>query len=537
LKKRGLGSEMARAFAGIVLFAALLRAQESDPKPEPVRSARLSVVVIDSVTQLPIKGAAVDLNVFKVNNTAALVDPARGFVTDEHGEIEFALAPGEYSISWIEAAGYIYDVVANSQAIALKSGDRRRLNPIPLSPGGAVSGRVVDGEGQPVAGALVEILELDFAPTKRLAQRGTATTDAEGRYRIDGLLAGRVYVRASSLNSPLAIVTTYLPNVEDIGQASIVRVEGGRELDRIDVRVRRTEKLHIRGRVEGGRPAMFVDLMECAPPTLHEGVPKKLSVRLAEDGSFDAAVNPGSYCVEYRDEAGDNIRFLARTTVRATDRDVNDLWLRPAAPRELTGVVKTEAGARQPLPMMVTIRPVGQLLPSTMSMVRPDGTFSIPRVFPIDYKLSLMGLSGYVKSIALGSMEITDGDFDGANASGPVTIEFAAARGRATGTVKLGSSNPSRVSVVLVPTGSRSNRADLLRSTVADAQAKFAFAGVAPGEYKVLAFDESNPVKVAHLELLNRFQGKTIRIADGEEPNIEVGLISKSELEDAQSRF
>src|SRR5579883_1140689 len=67
-----------------------------------------------------------------------------------------------------------------------------------LMPAAVMAGRVVDGDGGPVAGALVQAIQSRGAgSTQRLVVAGSATTNDLGEYRIFGLAGGRYYLGAS----------------------------------------------------------------------------------------------------------------------------------------------------------------------------------------------------------------------------------------------------------------------------------------------------------------------------------------------------
>jgi protocatechuate 3,4-dioxygenase beta subunit len=77
--------------------------------------------------------------------------------------------------------------------LTLEAGEDRKNVVLRLrAEGPTLEGRVSDSQGRPVAGASVHVMLV-----MPLANRGSATTDENGRFRLDGLLLGEVTVYAS----------------------------------------------------------------------------------------------------------------------------------------------------------------------------------------------------------------------------------------------------------------------------------------------------------------------------------------------------
>jgi protocatechuate 3,4-dioxygenase beta subunit len=96
----------------------------------------------------------------------------------------------------------------------LKELPDEKLGPLTskLQPLGSVSGRVVDQDGQPVAGKRVEIEHGEGGGWKQV------TTDKEGRFRVEGMVPGKRYMilKPNAERSPLVYVVAELGN-KDLG--------------------------------------------------------------------------------------------------------------------------------------------------------------------------------------------------------------------------------------------------------------------------------------------------------------------------------
>ncbi|WP_236606135.1 carboxypeptidase-like regulatory domain-containing protein [Sandaracinus amylolyticus] len=143
-----------------------------------------------------------------------------------------------------------------------------------LRPTGALTGRVVDESGAPVAGATIEVHPADgTAPL-------TTTSDADGRWTVEGVPAGsaRVVVRRDG---------------RDPFETTVEVVAGSAP---IEVATRMTVTLppgEIRGTIQGsdGRPLAGASIRI---------QPLGIELSTDADGAFEAAVPPGRYDVEVR---------------------------------------------------------------------------------------------------------------------------------------------------------------------------------------------------------------------------------------------
>jgi hypothetical protein len=159
--------------------------------------------VVDAVTDLPIAGATVSLGPGSVNEGSQLTDQLGRFLFSNLAprtsyELH-ATKPGYYSGSfgkdtWNGALRRIE--LVDRQWVA----DAR----IPLFRPGAMSGRVLDAAGVPMAGIRVAAVELFRGMgDPRLAAGPTSRTDGQGRYRLAPLSTGEYLVVVPSVQMSL----------------------------------------------------------------------------------------------------------------------------------------------------------------------------------------------------------------------------------------------------------------------------------------------------------------------------------------------
>jgi hypothetical protein len=117
--------------------------------------------------------------------------------------------------------------------------------------------------------------------------------------------------------------------------------------------------------------------------------------------------------------------------------------------------------------------------------VKPDGSFLIKDVPLDEYKVSVQANpSIYTKSIRFGDEEAPDGRVDLTKGSGPLKVLLGTDVGEVEGTVKKANGDPAvRVPVTLM------GRTDLFKFDFTDMEGKFHIRDVAPGEYKIFAWE------------------------------------------------
>jgi hypothetical protein len=116
--------------------------------------------------------------------------------------------------------------------------------------------------------------------------------------------------------------------------------------------------------------------------------------------------------------------------------------------------------------------------------------------------------------------------------------QIGAARDRLKGRVDFGSGKAVEgMRVTLAPDGPLSGRADLIRTVFTNGKGDFEATDLAPGSYKIMAWEKFEADLVLVPEFLSVFSGRSIRVGDGEAPNVEVKIISSREIEDAKARF
>jgi hypothetical protein len=429
-----------------------------------------------------------------------------------------------------------------------------------------ISGRVIDDDGNPVAGmpvfgqafqfvdgnqVLSDLIDIRFGSRSRTRRpvepgMGVAVTDAPGVYRLTGFPPGEYYVAART--QPVAgaadrgaLVPVYYRDTPDVGSAVPVTVDGG-DVAGIDIEWRPLQPVWVRGTVSGsgleGAPFISLGLQT---PEGGRAAPIAAGARVGADGRFELQVGPSrSYVIfaSARQPGSDRTHVgLTRIDVASENLENVDVVLRP--PADIRGQVVASPGlAREDMNQLRVL--IEWDTPSSSgsrrTRVNPDGTFFWPDMALRDsYRLSVVGLPPgvYLDTGTFGAADPLAGRFDLASAPGALlTLRLGSPPGQVAGTAVDERGVPHGAArVTLIPEGARRDRYDLHRSLYSEADGRFQFRGLPPGAYRVFAWTaipdgaELNTVFLA--PFLGR--GRFVTIGQGAAVDIEdVPIISPS---------
>jgi protocatechuate 3,4-dioxygenase beta subunit len=275
--------------------------------------------------------------------------------TDDAGQFAFEDVPvGRYTLV-SEKAGFLAQRYGarseNGPGIPLNVvvGIEMKGLELKMTPQGIITGRVTDEDGDPIAGAQVNVARYGYSNGRRqLIQTGGAlsalasgaamspanalamltgggsagTSDDQGNFRVVNLAPGRYYVSANPQGASALLnlvqapgagggpsepisITTYYPSSPDAQGAAPVDVAGGSEISGINIRVRKQKVYSIRGKVAdggtGGAAAgatiFFFPLdgsVEANPLAMISNM-----ARPAPDGAFEVRnLLPGQYAIQ-----------------------------------------------------------------------------------------------------------------------------------------------------------------------------------------------------------------------------------------------
>jgi Carboxypeptidase regulatory-like domain len=433
-----------------------------------------------------------------------------------------------------------------------------------------ISGKVTDADGDPVAGVQVTLLRRTYEGDAGFMIERSFYTDATGHYQIPDLAAGNYYLSANAgfeadafravgmramngsssdqltnpAQPPQYYTTTYYPNTVSIGT-------GQNDIQDIDIRLRTTPAFQVKGKISGtvaGHP-----LDQCRVAIAGAYAPGsggssgysgfRPSIFVAKDGTFDFKdihIAPGSYFLVAWCYQGWTQEILARQPLTVRDRDIDDAVVNLQPLVDLHGTVAIEgqpgvdfSAHSDANPPLTTTMGVGLTFRNhphgtngLTARIQSDGSFTISGIAPGTWNLSVGGTPGtYVKSIRLGSREVSANDIqiDATTAATPLQITLSAAMSAITGMVQTAGGAPlvsSVVTIVSVPhePGSRT------MMTGSDRNGRFTIPVIAPGTYRVFAWEDPDTAQRYNADDLAQFQNQSATVTVKENETGQVTL-------------
>src|SRR5581483_11553554 len=160
------------------------------------RTASVQGIITNSMTGEPLLRAHISLRLMPTGPQQANTQKRFGALTTAEGKFSITgIDPGRYMVA-LDKVGYVALLSPSEGQINLVAGEKKEDLKLKLIPTGAITGRVLTADGEPVENAIVSV---DFST----GQGSTGHTDEKGQYRIGGLAPGRYRVRATLETLPV----------------------------------------------------------------------------------------------------------------------------------------------------------------------------------------------------------------------------------------------------------------------------------------------------------------------------------------------
>jgi hypothetical protein len=439
-------------------------------------------------------------------------------LTDAEGRFHFAnLEPGRYNLGG-EKTGFARQefgargLAKPGSTITLDKGMQLKNLALKLTPQGVISGKVIDEEGDPVTGASVQVQRTIYIDgRKQLAGAGFAQTNDLGEYRIFGISPGRYYLSAAINNSVGGrsdenYPPTYYPGVVSLAAAGQLTVAPGSQLRSIDLALRKTRSVQLRGKFSGPAPDLnsrngAVQLYPRGAAGMTSIISNSTPIRGVSGTFVLPNVLPGSYMLSADQTEEKDRKFYARVEIEVGNSNIDDLQVTLTAGVEIPGRLRIEGASEASLGnARVYLRVRDASLVGSMSgALKPDGTFTLPSVPPGWHRvvLSLPAPTLYIKSIRYGD---DDALTNGLNVNGANRLEIVL--GSNGGQIDIQTAPAANVG--LIP---KSGLQEFFKATTADSEGKCVFRGVAPGDYLLLAIEDAGTGSLADPEFVKQYEG------------------------------
>ena len=542
-----LARACARTVFAIVLIPAPLAARQASP---PAEAARISGTVTDAVTGAAVSRARV----------VATRDGQPPYVTISSADGRYIISdvqPGTYSVT-ASRTGFVSQEFGQRRQlagtpIAIAAGQQVTKVDFALASAYSISGRILDEDGSPFAGAeVLALLSRSVNGTNSLVPVASARTDDHGEFRLFGLAAGQYYVGASDpafndVASPKGVVRygpTYYPGVSAVEPAKPIAVNADQPTPRIEFQLRLLPPARVTGQVipANGRRLLNVAVSltgrDDGPPVGGE------SPAIQPDGRFVFAnVEPGRYQLRVRGQTeGLDTSLFAAYALDVVGKDVSGLMLTLQAGARIEGRVSVESrrGAKPPSFKSLRVRALftdGTAFGEVPAAVQSNGTFAVHSLMPGAHQIVVEGLTPpwVLKSIVFRGSDITDRplDVNVAEQLRDVRIAITDESSLVQGIVRTPRDEPaahtgvllfSQVPLFWMPANRR------MRAAYTDADGRFSVPGLPAGEYVAIAATSADAGDLGRPDRLREFQAKGVAfrlVSDGARADVKLQVIPR----------
>jgi len=479
-------------------------------------------------------------------------------ITDRDGRFTFSdVNPGRYTVRAVRE-GFFGKPVNGAYpptawvdiVVAEKETKQASLS---MAQGAILAGRVYDSSGATFSNAAVQLFSVAYQTGFALLQPAIAgppkTSDDRGEYRLFWIPPGDYYLGATPAaraGGPGSAFQpgerTFYPNATRMNEAIPITIRGGEDLRGMDINLSKVPLFRIAGTVTNSIPPPLdanggvlpatvffhlanrdLDTPSEAPIANNAG---NISLALPT-GTFELTnIASGSYEVLARvadPNAGTGLGAFSwgRAFVDVDDRDVRNVSIAIGPPAVLKGAVRTAGGAALPPNLRISLTPVGgssrvalyTLVSTRGTPVEANGSFAVSSVPPGRFRIgAVSGLPPefYIADVRQNAMSVFDAGFDvESRAPDPIEIVISSGAGTVDGVVEDGPMKTvSGAVVALVPEAKRFENRALFATATSDSSGRFVFRGVAPGTYRLFAWESTPPNAYQNADFIRKYEDK-----------------------------
>lgn len=417
-----------------------------------------------------------------------------------------------------------------------------------LTPYGAIQGTVVNQFGEPLEYVLVIVRSISTWDGERITSEvARPRTNNLGHFLVTRILPGTYYVKVVGRDGGTetrvgpekmhyapweSFAPAYFGGAPERASAAPIEVAAG-SLVQTDFRVDLQRAFRIRGKLEGYRPPDSVrfELLHGNEP----GEPQR-AVLDGVTGEFEILdVLPGAYTLR---ATQDKTRGEVALTVAGVDLGGISIALAPgvtingsthfvAAP----GASAVSGGGQFRAACSVDLREHRRRDSEFVGIPEATGQFTMPDVFPGEYRVSIQCNGGYALSASFGNIDLLTNPIITITKDATRPIEIACQPGGGLLKARFAGETPSGRAVLLVPSFPSFAGPVLIgpiSATLPKLPGDVMFSGLAPGEYSVYGLSKSEDLDYHSAAFLQSLSGgTTVRIEDGKTTEVAIEKISK----------
>jgi len=542
--------------------------------------ASLEGIVVSAGTNVPISGATVELTgiaprmvegssatergVISVNVREAETDGSvlsYTAITRKDGRFEIRnVRPGSgYQLIALHYPDYVPAQYGQriptvpGRSLTVASGDQLKDLRIEMTPGATISGRVVDARGQGVRNVQVELRRPWYLEGWRLLvewnelvgrlqgvgkanRAGVVRTNERGEFTFSGLAPAQYYVRT---------------NLADESTLKPINLRAGQIVDDIRIPAPQSSPRRVTGSVRDIDGSSVSEGQVSV--TRRDAVPiyarPRVAAGLIENGLFELLLpGPGKYVITAV-AADDPSDLRGRREIDVRDADLNDVRMVLMNTFSVAGTVTFEgslpAANSRTDTLSLNLYPMSADLtaPSAIRFPAANGAFRFEKVMAGDYRVEVLPVLSvppssllpavfenvFVKSVTLDGKDVlNEGLHLEAAPRRNLEIVISTNGGVLDGSVLDADASPrANVTIVAVPSAPRRRRGDLYKYVSTDDEGRFVLTGLAPGDYKLFAFERVEEGAWQDAEFIKLFEdrGTTVRVQEGRRSTADIRII------------
>ncbi|MGA7410821.1 MAG: carboxypeptidase-like regulatory domain-containing protein [Bryobacteraceae bacterium] len=532
----------------------------SGPNAPSQKKVRLTGAVVNAVTGEGVSKAKVDIAGGQV--VSVFTGPDGHFEMDNVPEGQWqvtARKPGYFSDQEL-ARGFfrpkVFRVTENTSDITVK-----------LTPAATINGHVVDDQGEPVESAQIEVIAGAIENGRRTwQQRGGAQTDDSGEYNISSLIPGDYYVRVKPVAETVArtpgqgydevYAGCYYPGAPTQDQAAVLHVAGGQQAQ-ADFTLARARGYRISGQV--ATQGNFVQVVAI------RGEEVAASAGVSQNGRFRlSGLTPGQYSI-MASRQDQNQPLFGEELVSISQADLTNVQILMQQPQSIPvqiQVVKTKDETGTPHMSQFSSLgvyngigsgpqanggpsvPVGniQLTPTRQTgfgmnyaQANPNGLgpgeqLAVKGALPGTYRVAVQAFQPfYIESIRSGSVDLLDQPLTITSGGAVAPIQITLRDDSANLTVKImQDGQPANGGAVLVIPTAHPSETEYPR--LWEGGNVLPVGALAPGDYRIYAFDSIDNLEYANPEVLRAFaeQSQQVTLEPNGQTTVTLELIELS---------